>query len=522
MVPLDQTIDHGKKSASISEKKERPNIIFFLADDMGWGDVHCNNPQSKIKTPNIDKLAQEGMRFTDAHCIGSLSAPSRFGLLTGRNPVNWTNYTDIESEDWDCLTMPQMLQKQGYHTACVGKWHFGVLFEGKDGKWATPSSVSGKFPKPADNWILTSETRLGPSDRGFDYFFGSPLQPGGRWYVNMEGNKLLGNPELRSDTPVTEDFDIQKWMGIILTKSKDEIKRLSKGDQPFFLYFPLNSPHKPIVPDEPFIGKSGIGKYGDYCQQVDWCLGEIMKSIDDAGICDNTILIFTSDNGSYYYLNSPNSSRDDTAELVKNQHHANGLFKKGKGQPEEGGHRIPYIIRWPGHIEPGSVNENTISLGDHFATFAALTGYQLKPEDAIDSWNILPLWQNKLPDVEYQNRTFYHFNNNPRVDAVRKGKWKLIPGCYEKSRNRERVSGNTAPQEIFIPSQLYDLSKDPEEQNNVLDKYPEVVEKLSLELKEYKQKRSSAPHIIRRKKLSSQRMCPPGKENLPLSQSKKQ
>lgn len=333
---LDRTIDHEGKNASnsLSEKKETPNIIFFLADDMGWGDVHCNNPKSKIKTPNIDKLAQEGMRFTDAHCVGSLSAPSRFGLLTGRNPVNWTNYTDIESEDWNCLTMPQMLQKQGYYTACIGKWHFGVLFEGKDGRWGAPSSISGRFPTPTDKWILTSETRLGPSDRGFDYFFGSPLQPGEGWYVNMEGNKLLGNPKLNPDLPVTEDFNIQKWMGVILSKSKEKIQELSKGDQPFFLYFPLNSPHKPIVPDEPFMGRSGMGKYGDYCLQVDWCLGEIMKSIDDAGISDNTILIFTSDNGSFYYPDSPNSNLEDKAELLENHHLANGPFKKGKGQPE--------------------------------------------------------------------------------------------------------------------------------------------------------------------------------------------
>lgn len=483
------------EESSKSKKKDAPNIIFVLADDMGWGDVHSNNPASKVKTPNIDKLAQEGMRFTDAHCVGSLSAPSRFGLLTGRNPVNWTNFGNIRSEAWDCLTMPQMLQKQGYYTACVGKWHFGVLFEGKDGRWGAPSSISGRFPAPAENWMLTSETRLGPSDRGFDYFFGSPLQPGEGWYVNMEGNKLLGNPTLSPDLPVAEDFNIQKWMNVILSKSKEKIQELSKGDQPFFLYFPLNSPHKPIVPDEPFIGESGIGKYGDYCLQVDWCMGEIMKSIDEAGIRDNTIVIFSSDNGSFYYLDSPNSNREDRAELLKSQHLANGPFKKGKGQPEEGGHRVPYIVRWPGHITPGSVNDNIISLGDLFATFAAVTGYQLSPEDAIDSWNILPLWQGEQPDIEYQNRTFYHFNNNPRVDAVRRGKWKMMPESYERSRNREGESRDPELREILIPGQLYDLNNDPGEQNNVWDQHPEIVKELSLSLEEYKEKGSSAPHV---------------------------
>ncbi|MGQ8336242.1 sulfatase family protein [Sunxiuqinia sp. A32] len=486
--------DEGNSfSNSISEKEEMPNIIFFFADDMGWGDAKCNNPEPQVETPNIDKLAQEGMRFTDAHCVGSLCAPSRFGFLTGRNPVNWKNYTNIKAEEWDCLTMPQMLQKQGYYTACIGKWHFGVLFEGKDGKWGAPSPISGRFPKPADNWILTSETRLGPTDRGFDYFFGNPMQHGEGWCVNMEGNKILGDPKLDSKgVPVSDDYDIQKWMNVILAKSKGKIQELSKGDQPFFLYFPLNAPHKPIIPDEPFVGKSDIGIYGDYCQQVDWCLGEIMKTIDDAGIRENTILIFASDNGSYYYLNSVNSSREDNNELLKSHHRANGPFKKGKGQPEEGGHRIPYIVRWPKEIEAGSVNETTVSLGDHFATFAALTGYQLGQEDAIDSWNILPLWKGDETSADYQNRTFFHYNNNPEVDAVRKGNWKMIPECYYKKR--VRGAGGSKPQLIPVPGQLYDLNKDPGEKNNLWEKYPEVVKELSQELADYKKRKSSALH----------------------------
>ncbi len=482
-------------SNSIIEKNAKPNIIFFYADDMGWGDAHCNNPKSQIKTPNIDKLAGEGMRFTDAHCVGSLCAPSRFGLLTGRNAANWTTFTDVQSEAWDCMTMPQMLQKEGYYTACVGKWHFGVLFEGKDGKWGQPNPVRGRFPNPADNWLLTSETRLGPTDRGFDYFFGNPLQPAEGWHVNMEGNKLVGNPKLNPDLPETEDFNIQKWMGVILSKSKAQIQKLSKGDQPFFLYFPLNSPHKPIVPDEPFIGKSGIGKYGDYCQQVDWCLGEVMKTIDEAGIRDNTILIFSSDNGSYYYLSSVNSGSDDTAELLNNHHLANGPFKKGKGQPEEGGHRIPYIVRWPNHIKAGSVNETTVSLADHFATFAALTGYELSQKDAIDSWNILPLWLGEKSDIDYQNRVFYHYNNNPQVTAVRKGNWKMIPECNYKGAGRRNSTDSPEPQLTTIPGQLYDLSKDPGEQTNLWNQYPEVVKELSMELKEYSAKKTNAPHI---------------------------
>ncbi|TLX76410.1 arylsulfatase [Labilibacter sediminis] len=490
-----------KKAAVAKENAERPNIIFVFADDMGYGDVKCNNPKSRVNTPNVDKLASQGARFTDAHTVGSLCAPSRYGLLTGRNPSIWTNYVDIESEAWNCLTMPQMLKKQGYNTVCVGKWHFGVLFEGKDGRWGAPSPVGKKFPKPADNWLLTNPTRLGPIDRGFDYFFGTPLQPGGKWYANMEGNTLLGKPKLSPNLPATKDFVIEKWMGVILNKTQEKINEYSKKDDPFFLYFPLNSPHKPIVPDEPFKGKSVIGQYGDYCEQVDWCLGEVMKTIDEAGIADNTILIFTSDNGSYYYPGSVNSSEEDEQELIKNKHKANGVYSEGKGQPEEGGHRVPYIIRWPGQIEPGSVNNTTISLGDHLATFAALTGYELAQEDAIDSWNILPILKGENPGKQYQNRAFFHFNNNPRVDAVRVGKWKMIPECYykEKKPNKGKKGKLTSEEKkklkTFIPGQLYDLSTDPGEQVNLWDQNPEVVAKLKARLSRYKKNKHNASHI---------------------------
>jgi len=497
----DKAIKKEAKATASKKGAEQPNIIFVFADDMGYGDIKCNNPKSKLNTPNVDRLASQGARFTDVHSVGSLCAPSRFGLLTGRNPSIWEDYVDIESEAWNCLTMPQMFKKQGYNTVCVGKWHFGVLFEGKDGRWGAPHPVGKKFPAPADNWILTNDTRLGPNDRGFDYFFGTPLQPGGQWYANMENTKLLGNPKLSPKLPATKDFVIEKWMGVILNKTQEKINEYSKKDDPFFLYFPLNSPHKPIVPDEPFKGKSAIGQYGDYCEQVDWCLGEVMKTIDEAGISDNTIVIFTSDNGSYYYPGSVNSNQEDEEELKKNKHLANGGYKAGKGQPEEGGHRVPYIIRWPGQVEPGSVNNTTISLGDHFATFAALTGYELKQEDAIDSWNVLSILKGEKPQKGYEERALFHFNINPDVNAVRVGKWKMIPECYVKAKKPSKgKKGKLSPQEkkklkTLIPGQLYDLSTDPGEQVNVWDKNPEVVKELNARLEEYLDKKHNASHI---------------------------
>jgi arylsulfatase A len=473
---------------------KRPNIVFVFADDMGYGDARCYNPASRIPTPNIDRLAEQGIRFVDAHCAGALCAPSRFGLMTGRDPVGWKNYKDIEGESWAGLCLPEMLRRKGYATTCVGKWHFGVQFKGRDGRWGIPNPVSGRFPKPAENWDLTSETRLGPLDRGFDTFFGTPLQPGGGWHCNMEGRKLLGNPSLAGERlPSVPEFDIQKWLGVITQRTVAKIHELSKGDQPFFLYLALNSPHKPIVPDTPFLGKSGIGKYGDYCHQVDWGLGQVMQAVDAAGIAQDTILIFTSDNGSYYHAESVNSSAEDQREIRENGHQANGGLRGGKGTPYEGGHRIPYIVRWPGRVSPGVCCDVPVSLMDHMATFAAVAGYELTPTDAPDSWNILPLWKGTADAELYAERTLFHFNNNPKVDAVRHGKWKLIPPGEFKPKQKRKGAGSR-PASVPTVGQLYDLSTDLGEQTNLWDRHPRIAERLTSMLEDYLHNRRSAPH----------------------------
>ena len=220
---------------------------------------------------------------------------------------------------------------------------------------------------------------------------------------------------------------------------------------------------------------------------------EITKAIDAAGIAENTILIFASDNGSYYYPHSVNSSKADNDELKLNNHRANGVFKKGKGQIEEGGHRIPYIVRWPGKVNSGTVSNQMISLADHFATFAKITDYKLNKEDALDSWNILPLWEGTSTSIDYADRTIYHFNNNPKVDAVRHGKWKMIPECYYRPKKKGKKNKGNVNNKL-ISGQLYDLSKDPGEKDNVWSQYPEVVKELQLNLKNYRKIKYSAPH----------------------------
>jgi arylsulfatase A-like enzyme len=459
---------HGVRAAN------KPNIVFILADDMGWGDIEPNNPDSLVPTPHLNKLASQGMRFTDAHASGSTCAPSRYGILTGRNPMLWPRYQyRFDDQEWDCLTLPQMLKDAGYSTHCIGKWHFGVEFKGRDGSWGRPSR-KGKWPGGQDNWDLTAETRYGPVDRGFDYFFGTPYQPGGGWLSNMEGNRLTdSNPEFSErGLPVSADFDIQKWLGLITGKTVDRITELSKTRNPFFLYFPINSPHSPIVPDEPFIGKTKAGAYGDYCHQVDWSVGQVMDAIHRAGIAENTILIFTSDNGSYMGVK----------ETSLNTHKANAHFRGVKKDLWEGGQRVPYLVSWPGKINPGTVCEDTFSLMDHMRTLATILKIKLDKEDAPDSVDMAMAWAGK----PVKKRTLFHYGT--RVSGVRSGKWKLIEGWQEDSPS---MKGRTLSDKELAErpeGQLYDLDQDEGEQNNLWDTYPEVVKNLRDELADYRKR----------------------------------
>lgn len=475
----------GADTASpVPAKKSRlPNIIFYFADDLGWGDNETNNPASKIPTPNLNTLASQGITFTDAHASGSTCAPSRYGLLTGRNPMVYRNFQyKLTSAAWDCLTLPAMLRKKGYTTHAIGKWHFSVHFKNRKGEFEfyprkpKPRSVKGKFD-------LTADTKYGPLDRGFDTFFGTPFQPGGGWYCNMIGRKLEGKPYINErGQPQTDDFDVVKWLEVLTNKSVEKINEQAKQEKPFFLYIPINSPHNPIVPDDPFKGKTVIGDYGDYCYQVDCSLGKVMNAVKESGIYENTIFIFSSDNGSF----APNNKDLQSVKKGedKTSHAANGHWRGAKKDLWEGGHRVPYLVRWPKVIPAGAKSSATVSLMDHMATFAAIVDYPLTKKDGTDSHNILPLWKGAEGPPASGKRTLFHYG--PREEAVRQGRWKLI------LKNGGPKATEGAPGSI----QLYDLEKDPSEKTNLSNQYPEIVKKLIDQLNAYRISKASAPHAL--------------------------
>jgi len=463
----------GRAPAAANQPTNLPNIVFVFADDMGWGDARCYNPESKIPTPNVDRLATEGMRFTDAHSAGSTCAPSRFGLMTGRSPVFW-KYYDVMGDAWNCLTMPGMLQEAGYHTSAIGKWHFTAQFEGLDGKICRPRGkrVSGKpdVSKPCS---------YGPIHHGFDYFFGTLSQPANGMLCNMENRMLIGNPKFIKGRFVSASFDINRWFKLTTEKTVSQIEELaSKGrDRPFFVYYAMNAPHTPLIPNKEFIGRSDAGEYGDYCTQVDWSLGEIDQAIREAGIADNTILIFSSDNGSVAprrICKTVYPGKYDTSKAPLNGHSANAHWRGIKADVWEGGHRVPYIVRWPGRVKPGSVCEQTVSLMDHMATFAEIAGYRLRKEDGVDSRSMLPFWLGH-GNEEPSKRTLVHYSNS--ATSLRYHQWKIIPrnlGSGGFSDPRFLAPGKGDPQ-----GQLYNLDQDPGEQKNVWNEHPEVVKMLT-------------------------------------------
>ena len=457
--------------AVVVSAAEKPNIVFVFADDMGWGDVSCNNVESKIQTSNIDRLASEGIRFTDAHSAGAVCAPSRFGLLTGRSPAIW-RYGQPDSDAWNCRTMPKMLQEAGYFTACIGKWHFSAEFE---------SNTLEGYGKPF---------RHGPVDRGFDLFYGALSQPANGWSCHVENDRLVDLVGLtKSGKPEGSSFNHQNWHQQMLAKTKAVIAERAGKPEPFLVYFALNAPHTPLIPDEQFTGKSGIGEYGDYCLQVDWILGEVMGAVEDSGIADNTIVIFSSDNGSHALK---------TKSVTESSGHTpNGPWRGGKSNAWEGGHRIPYIVRWPGQIEPGTVSDMPVSLLDHFSTFAAIVGYQPTPEDAPDSWNILPFWKGETSEEYQKTRPLPVYVN--KANSLRMGSWKVIPGTlggggFEGKDDPE--SGFIAPGPEGAQGLLYNLADDPGERENLWLSQPETLERMLQAMEKFKTRKATAPHAL--------------------------
>ncbi|GAC16221.1 hypothetical protein GLIP_3610 [Aliiglaciecola lipolytica E3] len=501
-------------------EEKPPNIIFILADDLGYGDVGVYGA-TKIKTPNIDKLASQGRMFTDAHSVSAVCTPSRYALLTGKYPMRakkgarnqevgvW-GPLPIESEliiETDELTLGKMLQNKGYKTAAIGKWHLG--FKQGQNDWQMPLSP-------------------GPLDVGFDYYYGVPIVNSAPPYVLVENETVvehdpkdplvyLGPPRSRTNTEVQptpiKEFPKEasqktqnhfggalaahmryddEQLGIEFTHKAIDWIDANKQD-PFFLYFSTTQVHHPFTPSPKFKGTSEIGLYGDFVHELDWMVGELMTYLEENDLADNTLVVFTSDNGGMLNLGGRNA--------YEAGHKINGDLLGFKFGVWEGGHRVPFIARWPGKIGPRETSDQLISLVDMYSTFASLTGQENAVPKDTNSINVLPALLGTTTNQLREELVIAP--RQPKNLALRDGKWVYIPakgsGGFRGSKpsahawggaaavnfvggvNSDMADGKLLPD--APPAQLYDIASDPYQSTNLYHTHPEIVERMEAKLK---------------------------------------
>ena len=463
-----------------------PNIIYVLTDDQGYGDLESFNPECKIPTPHLNRMAAEGMIFTDAYTTSSVCTPSRYGILTGR--YNWRSRLKSgvltgKSKALipnDRTTIASLLQSRGYHTAFIGKWHLGwdwALIDGID------SGGEGWDATDFDNIDYTKPVANNPNDLGFSYFFGHSGSLDMAPYVYVENGMPTQVPDTVTvdrgrytwwrEGPTARDFVHLEVTPNFFQRSFDYIRDRAKTEKPFFLYLALPSPHTPILPTEEWIGKSDLNLYGDFVMMIDDYMGQLMEVISQAGIEENTILVFATDNGC-----SPQAN----FELLQAKgHYPSYVFRGHKADIFEGGSRIPYIIKWPAVIEKGSSTNAIVSTADFFATCAEISGYQLAENEGEDSFSMLPLFKNNNQDKFMREAVVLHSIDGSF--AIRKEEWKLItvPG----SGGWSFPGANDPAIDTLPPMQLYHLTDDPAETTNLFAKYPEKVEELKSLLIQY-------------------------------------
>jgi len=447
----------------------KPNIIFIMADDMGYGDPGCYNPQSQIPTPNIDRLAAEGIQFRNAHSPGSWCTPTRYGLMTG----NYAIRTDLAKHrsgsqiEPKQITIGSLLQKNGYYTACIGKWHLGF--------------------DNIDNIDYNQPISGGPLDRGFNEFFGMHASLDIPPYYYIENNRVVAAPTEDIEASYTENvtpiqgafwragkiapgFVHEDVQSVFTDKALDFIENRQNG-QPFFLYLPLAAPHTPWLPTEKFKNSSQAGMYGDFVNQVDHSIGLIMDKLENLGLDENTLVIFTSDNGPVWY----------SVDVEKYDHKSVGILRGMKGDALDGAHRMPFIARWPGKIKPGGTTEKAICFTDILSTFADIINDTISAKNSPDSHTILPLLLDdrsnytKRPEMIIMSR------------IIIEGDWKLIVGSgygglsvrYSEKLKKEKEKADQGVE-------LYNIMDDPGESTNLATEHPEIIKRLTDLLDKYK------------------------------------
>ncbi|TKG97370.1 hypothetical protein EYV94_02765 [Puteibacter caeruleilacunae] len=451
-----------------------PNIVIILADDMGYGDPTCYNPKSKIPTPNIDKLANEGMMFTDAHSASAVCTPTRYSILTGR--YSWrTRLKKGVLWAWDKplikqerLTLPEMLKEKGYQTAAIGKWHLGW-------EWAT-NDTTPAIENDGANVDYNKEITGGPLAHGFDYYYGDDV-PNFPPYTFIENEKVTKTPTV--DKPnsmygrkgkMADGWKLEDVMPQITAKSVDYINKASKSKKPFFLYFALTAPHCPIAPLTKFKGKSEAGPYGDFVYEIDWCIGQVRQALKDNGVDENTIIIFTSDNGSPA-KNGKNMGGPNESVIADYGHNPSADFRGIKSDVWEGGHRVPFIVKWTNKVKGGEKTSELSCSMDLMATIAEIVDYKLPDDASEDGHSLLKT----LSGTKNSGRELLVNHSGGGVFAIRKDNWKLImsnkSGGFSDFAHRDGYG-------IETPGQLYNLKDDPSEQNNLYNSHPKKVEEL--------------------------------------------
>jgi arylsulfatase A-like enzyme len=474
-----------------SMASELPNIVYILADDLGYGDLGCYNAESKIPTPRLDQLATQGMRFKDAHSPSSVCTPTRYALLTGRYAWRTRLQRNVLGP-WDKpliaadrLTVGKLLQQHGYQTACIGKWHLGQNYVTVDGKPA-----SGGVKNPLSNVDFSQPIGEGPITRGFDHYFGT-IVPNYPPYCFFENDRTVGIPSapmagnnFNIPGPMVPNWKLENILPELTSHSVQWIEKSAQAKKPFFLYLALTSPHYPVVPSSEFIGKTKVGAYGDFVHQTDWCVGQVLDALARAGVANNTIVIFTSDNGAEVTGEVKPGVYDRVQQF---EHRSSGDLRGAKRDAWEGGHRVPFIARWPGKIAAGTSSEEVICHVDFMATVAAILNQRLPDNAAEDSVNLLPVLLGESLSAPIREATVHHSARGKF--AIRQGDWVLIdaPSGDDNAANGEPtwLKNQRGYTTHSHPGELFNVRDDLSQRHNLYGEKPEIVNKLKSLLKKY-------------------------------------
>lgn len=483
------------KNQNNMQQPVKPNIIYILADDLGYGDISVNNPGEKITTPNIDNLAEAGMRFTDAHSPSSVCTPTRYSILTGQYP--WrsrlpkgvlSGYGRALIEDGQ-QTVASMLKEQGYSTAVIGKWHLGLNWVVKEGRESAleipdenPNEVGILTTMNSDDIDFTKPPTDGPLKHGFDFSYILPASLDMEPYCYLKNDTLVELPTGHTEGNdlntgytgafwraglMAPGFDFEQVLPTFTSQAENYILNQKNTEKPFFLYFAMPAPHTPWMPAKEFSGTSQAGVYGDFVTMVDAMVGRVLTALKESGKEENTIVIFASDNGPFWR----------PAFVEKFNHRAAYIYRGMKADAWEGGHRIPFMVRWPGHVQPGSTSNATTTLTNLLATAADITGVQSVQVEGEDSYSILPVLLGKTDKVAGQDAVVHHSSKG--LFAIRSGDWKLIEGLGSGGFS-EPVYIEPKPGEAS--GQLFNLKDDPSETNDLYLEKPEIVKMLTIKL----------------------------------------